>query len=144
MPLVLLTPEFGARQFVDRFSADRKLRARTIVLEMNAIEPILSTIRNSGLASVLSIGAVPNVVGLRIVRLVEPVPERTVGILWRRDGHRSARSPPHGRDDQGRLRQAKKAPAGERPIDLIYGSDNQNTLDLSNRRPTLSMMLAGQ
>lgn len=48
-PLVLLTPEFGARQFVDRFFADINVRPH-VVLEMNAIEPILATIRDSGLA----------------------------------------------------------------------------------------------
>jgi LysR family cyn operon transcriptional activator len=89
LPLVLLTPEFGARQFVDRFFADTGLQAH-IILEMNAIEPILATIRNSGLASVLSAGAIVDASGLQIVRLTEPAPKRTVGILWRRNGHRSA------------------------------------------------------
>jgi LysR family cyn operon transcriptional activator len=89
LPLVLLTSEFGARQFVDRFFAEARLRAH-VVLEMNAIEPILATIRNSGLASVLSAGAIVDTNGLKIVRLTEPPPRRTVGILWRRHGHRSA------------------------------------------------------
>lgn len=89
LPLVLLTPEFGARQFVDRFFAEARLEPH-VVLEMNAIEPILATIRDSGLASVLSSGAIVDATGLNIVRLIEPVPKRTVGILWRRNGHRSA------------------------------------------------------
>jgi LysR family cyn operon transcriptional activator len=89
LPLVLLTPEFGARQFVDKFLSEAGLRAH-IVLEMNAIEPILASIRNSGLATVLSAGAIVDGTGLRTVRLTEPVPKRTVGILWPRNGHRSA------------------------------------------------------
>jgi LysR family cyn operon transcriptional activator len=89
LPLVLLTPEFGARQFVDRFLAESNLRPH-VVLEMNAIEPILATIRDSGLASVLSAGAIVDPTGLQIVRLTDPAPKRTVGILWRRNGHRSA------------------------------------------------------
>lgn len=89
LPLVLLTPEFGARQFVDRFFADAALKPH-IVLEMNAIEPIMATIRDSRLASVLSAGAIVDASGLYIVRLTEPAPKRTVGILWRRNGHRSA------------------------------------------------------
>jgi LysR family transcriptional regulator, cyn operon transcriptional activator len=89
LPLVLLTPEFGARQFVDRFFAEARLQPH-VVLEMNAIEPILATIRDSGLASVLSPGAIVDATGLSIVRLTEPVPKRTVGILWRRNGHPSA------------------------------------------------------
>lgn len=89
LPLVLLTPEFGARQFVDRFFAEAKLQPH-VVLEMNAIEPIMATIRDSRLASVLSPGAIVDPTGLHVVRLTEPVPKRTVGILWRRNGHRSA------------------------------------------------------
>jgi LysR family cyn operon transcriptional activator len=89
LPLVLLTQEFGARQFVDRFFASASLRPH-VVLEMNAIEPILSTIRDSRLASVLSAGAIVDATGLKIVRLTEPAPKRTVGILWRRNGQRSA------------------------------------------------------
>lgn len=89
LPLVLLTPEFGARQFVDRFFVGAALRPH-VVIEMNAIEPILATIRDSGLASVLSAGAIVDASGLQIIRLTEPAPRRSVGILWRRNGHRSA------------------------------------------------------
>lgn len=89
LPLVLLTAEFGARQFVDRFFTDNGLRPH-VVLEMNAIEPILAIIRDSGLATVLSAGAIVDGLGLRTVRLTEPVPKRTIGILWQRNGHRSA------------------------------------------------------
>jgi LysR family cyn operon transcriptional activator len=89
LPLVLLTPEFGARQFIDRFFAETGAHPH-VVLEMNAIDPILATTRNSGLATVLAAGAVFDASGLRIVRLTDPVPKRKVGILWRRNGHRSA------------------------------------------------------
>ena len=47
-----------------------------VVLEMNAIEPIMATIRNSRLASVLSAGAIVDVSGLHVVRLIEPAPRR--------------------------------------------------------------------
>ena len=89
LPLVLLTPEFGARQFVDRFFAETGLQPH-VVLEMNAIEPIMATIRDSRLASVLSAGAIVDASGLHVVRLTEPAPRRSVGILWRRNGHRTA------------------------------------------------------
>ena len=89
LPLVLLTPEFGARQFVDRFFSENHLHPH-VVLQLNAIEPILATTRDSGLASVLAAGAIVEPAGLHIVRLTEPQPKRTVGILWRRNGHRSA------------------------------------------------------
>lgn len=89
LPLVLLTPEFGARQFVHKFFDGSGLRPH-IVLEMNAIEPILATIRDSGLATVLSAGAIVDRAGLQTVRLTNPAPRRTIGILWPRNGHRSA------------------------------------------------------
>lgn len=89
LSLVLLTPEFGARQFVDRFFSDAGLQPH-IVLEMNAIEPILASTRDSGLATVLAQGAIVDSNGLCTVRLTDPAPKRTVGILWRRNGHRSA------------------------------------------------------
>lgn len=89
IPLVLLTPEFAARQFVDRHFAEAELTAN-IVLEMNAIEPILSTVRISKFATVLSDGAVPRTEDLHLVRLTDPVPRRTISILWRLHGHRSA------------------------------------------------------
>ena len=89
LPLVLLTPEFGARQFVDDYLAANGLSAH-VVLDMNAVEPILATIRNSRLASVLAPGVIVDPAGLHVVRLTDPVPKRSVGILWRRNGHRSA------------------------------------------------------
>jgi LysR family transcriptional regulator, cyn operon transcriptional activator len=89
LPLVLLTPEFGARQFVDRFFSETGQHPH-VVLEMNAIDPILAVTRNSGLATVLSPGAILDASGLHIVRLTDPAPKRKVGILWRRNGHRSA------------------------------------------------------
>ena len=38
----------------------------------------------------LSAGAIVDASGLHIVRLTEPAPKRSVGILWRRNGHRTA------------------------------------------------------
>lgn len=89
LPLVLLAGEFAARQFIDRFFARSGLRAN-VVLEMNAIEPILSTVRNSGLVTVLSAGAIGDTKGIRVVRLTNPVPQRSAAILWARNAHRSA------------------------------------------------------
>ena len=87
-PLVLLTPEFGARQFLDRFFASRHLQPK-IAIEMNAVDPILAVIRNSDLATVISEGAVGNGEGVRVVRLVDPAPRRALAVLWRRGGYRS-------------------------------------------------------
>ena len=88
-PLALLTPEFAARQFLDRFFASRRLQPK-IAIEMNAIDPILAVVRNSDLATVISEGAVGGQDGARVVRLSDPAPRRALAILWRRGGYRSA------------------------------------------------------
>ena len=89
LPLVLLTPEFAARQFLDRFFESRRLQPK-VAIEMNAVDPILAVVRNSELATVISEGAVGKDDGTRIVRLVDPAPKRSLAILWRRGAHRSA------------------------------------------------------
>lgn len=89
LPLVLLTPEFGARAYLDDYFA--RIRATPhIVLEMNAIDPILATIRDTALATVLPQGAVGRAQQVRIVKLKDPVPQRRAAILWRSHGTRSA------------------------------------------------------
>jgi len=89
LKLVLLSEEFGARQFLNRYFAREKL-APHVVLEMNAIEPILSTIHEAPLGTVLSSGVVAGRPGLHSIRLVRPTPKRTCAILWRREGYRQA------------------------------------------------------
>ena len=91
LPLVLLTQEFAARQMLDRFFIRHRLHPK-VVIEMNAVDPILAVVRNSALATVISEGAVGEAQGARVVRLTDPVPRRAVAILWRRAGHRSPAS----------------------------------------------------
>ena len=113
LPLVLLTAEFGARQFVDHYLADNGLTPH-VVLDMNAVEPILATIRHSRLASVLAPGAIADPTGLHLVKLTDPVPKRSVGLLWRRNGHRSAaalRMAEMIRAAHGEMPDAAKSPA---------------------------------
>jgi LysR family transcriptional regulator, cyn operon transcriptional activator len=88
IPLVLLTREFAARQFVDKVLGDIGSSAG-ILLEMNAIAPILAVVRDANFATVLSSGSVPDKRGLSLIKLTQPVPRRTLAILWRRDGQRS-------------------------------------------------------
>ena len=89
LDLILLTDEFGIRQFLDKFFAREKLNPR-IALEMNAIEPMLAIVREAALATVLSDGVITKSMDLRVVRLVQPTPLRSCAILWRREGHRQA------------------------------------------------------
>lgn len=88
-PLVLLTPEFAARQFLERYFASRRLQPK-VTIEMNAVDPILAVVRNSDLATVVSEGAVGAAEGMRVVRLFDPAPRRALAVLWRRGSYRSA------------------------------------------------------
>lgn len=87
-PLVLLTREFGSRQFLERFFVSRRLQPK-VTIEMNAVDPILAVVRNSVLATVVSEGAVGTSDGVRVVRLYDPAPRRSLAVLWRRGSHRS-------------------------------------------------------
>ena len=88
-PLVLLTPEFGARTYLDDYFAAMG-QTPHVVLEMNAVDPILTTIRNTTLATVLPQGAVVDTRQVRVVRLNDPEPKRCAAIIWRRHGTPSA------------------------------------------------------
>ena len=143
LPLVLLTPEFGARQFVDRFLArEQPAPACRAGDERDRADPrhhprLRPRQRAVGRRDRRSDG-------LQIVRLTDPAPKRTVGILWRRNGHRSAAALRMAEMIKAAYGEAEKRAALTRSIDLIYRDDNQNTLDLFVWRPTLSVMLAGQ
>jgi LysR family cyn operon transcriptional activator len=89
LSLVLLTPEFGARAWLDDYFASIRATPH-IVLEMNAIAPILATLRNTALATVLPQGAVGRTRQVQVVKLRDPVPKRRAAILWRSHGTRSA------------------------------------------------------
>ncbi|HEU5016807.1 MAG TPA: hypothetical protein VFT69_02420 [Pseudolabrys sp.] len=79
---------------------------------MNAIEPILATIRNSVLSSVLAAGTVVDAAALHNVRLTDPAPKRSVGILWRRHGPPLGGGAADGRHDQIGLSGAGSVPSG--------------------------------
>lgn len=89
LSLVLLTPEFGARTYLDDYFATIG-QTPHVVLEMNAIDPILTTIRNTTLATVLPEGAVGDTRHVRVLKLIDPVPKRRAALLWRRQGTPSA------------------------------------------------------
>jgi LysR family transcriptional regulator, cyn operon transcriptional activator len=88
-PLVLLTAEFAARQFLERFFTSRHLQPK-VTIEMNAVDPILAVVRHSDLATVVSEGAVGATDGIRVVHLFDPAPRRGLAVLWPRRGYRSA------------------------------------------------------
>ncbi len=88
-PLVLLSREFPLRQLIDRRLAQLRV-APQIVMEMNANDAVLSTVRSGALATILTARELRDAGNLRSVMLDDPELTRTAAILWSRDAYRPA------------------------------------------------------
>lgn len=86
--LVLLSAEYNSRKMVDAVFWGNGVTPR-IAMEMNAIEPILATVRYSKLATILSANFIHETPGLHRVPLT-PTVMHTVGLFTRRNSHLSA------------------------------------------------------
>lgn len=90
MPLALLAAPYCTRQLIDRAFAAARLQP-TVQLEMNSIESLLATVRRTTLATILpALALCRREPGIRAVRLTDPTPRRSIGLLWRRRAHRPA------------------------------------------------------
>jgi LysR family cyn operon transcriptional activator len=81
--LILPTPEFNSRQLIDATFAANGITPR-VIMEMNAIEPILSTVRLSTLSTILSAAMAQYWPGLHVVKIT-PTVTRTVAFFTRRN-----------------------------------------------------------
>jgi LysR family cyn operon transcriptional activator len=88
-PLVLLSREFPLRQLIERRLAHYRVTPR-IVMEMNANDAVLSTVRSGALATILTARELRDAGNLRSVMLDDPELSRTAAILWSRDAYRPA------------------------------------------------------
>jgi LysR family cyn operon transcriptional activator len=88
-PLVLLSREFPLRQLIDRQLAHHRITPRH-VMEMNANDAVLSTVRSGALATILTARELRDAGNLRSVLLDDPELSRTAAILWSRDAYRPA------------------------------------------------------
>ncbi|HTK01925.1 MAG TPA: transcriptional regulator CynR [Bordetella sp.] len=79
--LILLSPEYNSRQLIDATFRRHDIQPR-IAMEMNAVEPVLSTVRLSKLATILSANLARQWPGLRVVEL-HPTMMRTVAFFTR-------------------------------------------------------------
>ncbi len=88
-PLVLLPKSYCTRRLWEECSQKAGIQAR-VVVEMNTIGAILSTIRQTKAGTILPRLALqqPYSQGLIGVQLCNPTPRRTVGLLWRRNAYR--------------------------------------------------------
>jgi LysR family transcriptional regulator, cyn operon transcriptional activator len=79
--LILLSPEYNSRQMIDAAFRKHDIQPR-VVMEMNAVEPVLSTVRLCRLATILSANLARQWPGLRVVEL-QPTMTRTVAFFTR-------------------------------------------------------------
>jgi LysR family transcriptional regulator, cyn operon transcriptional activator len=86
--LGLSTKSSRTRQMLDE--SFRSVNAEPIVVaEMDSTAAILSLVRRSEIAAIVSERAASEVHGISIVALESPTPLRTPGLLWRKDGVKS-------------------------------------------------------
>ena len=88
LPLVLLSGEFPSRRLLSDWFAQAGVEP-DVRLEINSTDAILATVRASALATIQTRRMASGFPGLRCIPL-KPALTRTVAILWRRDGYRSA------------------------------------------------------
>lgn len=87
--LVLLSQRFRTREILDEAVRTAKLGLR-IAAETDTVHSLLSIVREADLGTVLPRMAVPlEERDLRCIRLSDPMPSRSVGLIWRRGGFRS-------------------------------------------------------
>jgi LysR family transcriptional regulator, cyn operon transcriptional activator len=95
-PLVLLSPGYCTRELVDEsVSALNLNRSVNPAIEMNSIEGVLSTVRQTGIATLLPNATVQweKYSDLRVINLEDHsnlLPVRHVGLLWIRGGYRTS------------------------------------------------------
>lgn len=88
--MVLLAPKYCTRQLIDRAFALAGVEP-DVRVEMNSVERILATVRESGLGTVLPMLALcRNDADLAAVPLERPKPRRQVGLLWLAGAQRRA------------------------------------------------------
>ncbi|HXJ55219.1 MAG TPA: transcriptional regulator CynR [Verrucomicrobiae bacterium] len=113
VPLVLLSPKYCTRQLIDRAFAEAQVRPE-IRVEMNSIESIVATVRQSDLATILPpLALCQREAGLASVPLTDPKPRRSVGLLWLRGAQRRAAAQAFATVAEQAL--AERRPHGKRP-----------------------------
>lgn len=87
-PLALLSAEFPSRRLLHDWFAASGYEPK-VKIEINSTDAILATVRCSELATIQTERMASGFTGLRCIPL-KPALRRTVAILWRREGYRSA------------------------------------------------------
>jgi len=90
-PLVLLSKAYCTRRLWDKCAQQANIQPR-IVAEMNTIGAIMGAVQYAKAGSILPKLALPHrhLAELVAISLREPTPQRSVGLLWRRNGYKCA------------------------------------------------------
>ena len=88
-PMVLLNPGFATRRYIDEYCRGQGIKPQ-VAMEANSISAIIEIVRNTRLATILPSAIAHAQTGLRAVVINPPLPQRTVALLSRKGGYRSA------------------------------------------------------
>lgn len=89
--LVLLNKAFATRRHIDEYCTRNRIRPQ-VAIEVSSISAIVEIVRRGQLATVLPDYIAREHAELHHVRLEPPLPARTVVLLQRKDGYRTAAS----------------------------------------------------
>jgi LysR family cyn operon transcriptional activator len=87
--LALLNTAFATRASIDFYLRSNGVHPR-IAVESNSVDTLVAVVRGGPLATILPEDSVRNVSGLTAIRLLPPIASRTVSLLLRDGGYRSA------------------------------------------------------
>jgi LysR family cyn operon transcriptional activator len=87
--LAMLHTSFVTRSHIDAYFQAQQVRPR-VAIETGTIGSLLELVNRGGVATLLPRALTAGYPGLRAVALDPPVPPRTVAMMFRRDGYRSA------------------------------------------------------
>jgi len=82
-PLVLLSSQYTTRRLLDEYFASCGAEP-LVVVEMNAVMPMIGLVAKTQLATIISEHAVPERSDICVLPLESPNPMRTPGLLWKR------------------------------------------------------------
>jgi LysR family cyn operon transcriptional activator len=92
VPLALLPARFQIRRILDDVTMAEALTLAPVV-EMDTVHSLLAVVREADLATVLPAMALPKESSdFKCLRLTEPTPSCSVGLIWRQNGFRNSAS----------------------------------------------------
>ncbi len=89
VPLAMLSQRFATRRLLDGYFQRAAVRPR-IVLEIDSVDALQRVAEQGAAAAFLPARTTRRTTALRLLQVHDPRPVRAAGLIWRRNGHRSA------------------------------------------------------